>query len=347
MVKNVRWLYNKLGTADISATGSDTISGSINAVQNNIDGKANASHTHGVGELPVSNSSVNSTSYVPSSAVVYSLKSTMSDLSAEVSDLDNQVSNIPNTRYGNSVNLGTWSSISDADEFLTRFNHSNLYSDSGVELALGNYITINNGSYTSQWEIAGFDMEHNQTAADGTVYDNGYGICLILRLDCGYYSIWNRTPGTVNGGYISSYIHNDGNGVLLDYIGSVLGSHLIKRNVLLSNSVDSTSRYSNGYEWTTVESTLMSVGQMTGTFASHNNKYDDGEANYKLPLFDYEKYWKWGDGTSAAFWLRNIYGWYNYSEYVYFVRDSSTLDKRVPSDKYSYAAPNRPMIYIR
>jgi len=50
----------------------------------------------------------------------------------------------------------------------------------------------------------------------------------------------------------------------------------------------------------------MSVGQLTGTFASNNNKYDDGEANYKLPVFNKTSIYISG----VAFWVRNIW-WYN------------------------------------
>ena len=47
---------------------------------------------------------------------------------------------------------------------------------------LGNYIQFYYDSrFSAEWEIAGFNCEHNQTAADGTVYDNGYGILLIPK----------------------------------------------------------------------------------------------------------------------------------------------------------------------
>ena len=48
----------------------------------------------------------------------------------------------------------------------------------------------------------------------------------------------------------------------------------------------------------------MSVGQLTGTFASHNTKYDDGEANYKLPLFNYEGYSL--TSTIEFYWTRCV-----------------------------------------
>lgn len=341
MVKNVRWLYNKLGTVDISATGSNTISGGISAVQNNIDGKANASHTHGVGDLPVSNSSVNSTSYVPSSAVVYSLKSTIGDLGSEIVDLEDNVLN-PNKQY-ESKNLGSLSSISDVDTFLSRFNHDNLYNDGETRLALGNYITINTGGVTNglKWEIAGFDLEHNQTAADGTVYDNGYGICLI-PVEGTYNVNWTHRQDYL--GYKGSYIHSTVVSNICTDITNIFGSHIVNRNVLLSNSVSTSSPYySNGYTWTMAKGTLMSVGQLTGSFTRHSTKYDDGEANYKLPLFDYENYY-----TGRNFWTRGLTGTSrDGSYYIWTVTGDEFYEFGIQRIYYDETCITRPMIYIR
>lgn len=334
MVKNVRWLYNKLGTVDISSTGSNTISGGISAVQNNIDGKANASHTHGVGDLPVSNSSVNSTSYVPSSAVVYSLKNTISDLSADIETIQDQLD--PNKRY-ESKNLGTWSSATDISTFLSRFNHDNLYKDGDTELSIGNYVTI---AYNSrEWVIAGFDCEHNQTAADGTVYDNGYGICLVPKTAIKYQAPWAYS-NTITGAYKSSYMHRTILPELATDMDNVLGSNIVNRNVLLSTSVDS-NNHANSYSWTNAKFTLMSVCQLTGTSASHHTKYDDGEANYKLPLFNYESC-----NTGRYYWLRNIHGTFptNTSAYTAFcISNSGSIDY----NNVTGGLDLRPMIYIR
>ena len=210
----------------------------------------------------------------------------------------------PNEREYSSTNLGTWSSISDVDTFLNRFNHGTNYKDGNTKLSVGNYVTIQDGStYTHKWVIAGFDMEHNQTAADGTVYDNGYGICMIQQ-STALSGDTRKWGDSITGGYIASNAHTVEMPNIVTYLKTVLGSHLINRNVLLSSSVDSNG-YSNAYTWTTSYATLMSVGQLTGTFASNRNKYDDGEANYKLPIFntlDYTTY------PNLIGYLRNIYG---------------------------------------
>ena len=208
----------------------------------------------------------------------------------------------PNDRNHAPTNLGTWSSVSDVDTFLRRFNHASAYKDgNNIKLRAGDYVTILDGTYNQVWEIAGFDMEHNQKAADGTTYDNGYGICLIPRTQVTT-AKWNESM-TVKGGYKASSMHNTHLPNIVSKLENVLGSHIVTRNALLSSSVDS-NYYSNNYTWTTSKATLMSAGQMTGTFGSYSTKYDDGEANYKLPIFNSKNYYYAGNG----FWTRGVCG---------------------------------------
>ena len=333
MVKNVRWLYSKLGTSDFSVSG-DTVTGALGSLQGELGNKSPVSHTHTVSDLPVTNDAqANATTLIPSSAAVYSLRTLMNELSTEIAELEELTSiptDDPNTRY-ESKDLGTWSSLSNVDTFMSKYNHANNYTG----LSLGNYVTIQDGTYNTQWVIAGFDKEHNQNAADGTTYDNGYGICMIpkTKVTTGK---WN-TRNTTTGGYKSSYMHKTTLPDIVTKLKTVLGTHVVNRNVLLSSSVSSSGDgESNAYTWTTADATLMSAGQLTGTFASHNNKYDDGEANYKLPLFNYENY-----GTGSLFWTRGVCNslcpWYVEASY------NQVLAKNDATSRYGV----RPLIYLR
>ena len=335
MVKNVRWLYSKLGTEDFSGTGQTTITGALSTLQSGLDGKSPSSHTHTTATLPVSSNQVNSENYVPTSALLYSMVQRANSIMENV-QLANDIINggssdpsidttDPNTRY-ESKNIGTWSSLSDVDTFFSTYTHENNYTG----LSLGNYVTIQDGTYNAVWEIAGFDMEHNQTAADGSTYDNGYGICMIPKTSVDERP-WDNSAETPDG-YILSDMHTTTLPTIVTKLKTVLGTHVVNRNVLLSSSI--TSSGSNVYTWTTADATLMSVGQCTGTFASHNNKYDDGEANYKLPLFNYENY-----VTASGFWFRGIYD--DYGAWVVY-SDGYTIDDCV---EYSYGV--RPLIYLR
>lgn len=70
MAKNVRYLYNVLGTG--FSTGS--------TVKGQIDGKAAANHSHKVAQLPTSSTQVNSNDYIPTSALIYSMNQTLTSL---------------------------------------------------------------------------------------------------------------------------------------------------------------------------------------------------------------------------------------------------------------------------
>ena len=82
----------------------------------------------------------------------------------------------------------------------------------------------------------------------------------------------------------------------------------------------------------------MSAGQITGKFASNYNKYDDGEANYKLPLFNYETW-----SFDAWAWLRGLYGINNFGDNVYVLTPSGDSDWVDCNSSYGL----RPLIYIR
>lgn len=260
--------------------------------------------------------------------------------------------------------VATLNSTIDTDNFCNAYNHANSYNG----LKLGQIINIKYNGYSSQFIIAGFDMESNRYASDGTLYDNGYGICLIpyYSLDGG--TVWhtynNATP------YINSSMHTSTLQTMASKLQSVLGSHLVNRNVLLGSSIDrsfennsTTGCCTNGYRWTTAYCTLLSLYQYTGFGMSRSNngvrgdyeiKYDlygTGEANYMLPLFSFD-YFLYGDWSFFA--LRNIM--YHGLLQSYKVFTGSPIDEYSNSTydigyvDLNYSNPNYytcPLIYIR
>ena len=333
MIKNVRWLYSKLGTTDFSATGQSTVTGALSALQTGLNGKAASSHSHTTAQLPVSSSQTNSNSYIPTSALVYSMQQQINSLNDAIANLEFQVDD-PNNRNYTSTNLGTWSSASDVDTFLSRFNRSTAYKDGNTKLRVGNYVTIQDGTYNAVWEIAGFDMESNQEAADGTTFDNGYGICLIPQTQLTT-ATWNASI-TLAGAYKSSTMHTTHLPGIVTKLQTILGSHIVQRNVLLSSSVDG-NYYSNAYTWTTAYATLMSIGQMNGTFAANRNKYDDGEANYKLPIFNSKDF-----KTGSGFWSRGVWGGNGSNYFAWYVNSGGSISGDVGG-----TGGVRPLIYLR
>ena len=237
----------------------------------------------------------------------------------------------PNTRY-KSQNLGTWSSIEDVDNFLYSCCHDTGY----YGATIGSYVTINDGTYNKQWIIAGFDCEHNRIASDESIYDNGYGICLIPKTSLGNY-VWDNND--TSNGYKGSEINTSTLPTVANNLKKVLGDHLIERNVLLSSAKDSSNHYASAYTWTTAHCTLMSMGQITGTFNSNRNKYDDGEANYKLPIFNFTEY-----KTGSNFWSRGVWGRYGDGYYsAWYVYGDGSIDYNYVGNTYGV----RPLIYLR
>ena len=87
MIKNVRWLYSKLGTTDFSATGQSTVTGALSALQSGLNGKAASSHSHNASQLPISSSQTNSNSYIPTSALVYSMQQQINSLNDAIAKI--------------------------------------------------------------------------------------------------------------------------------------------------------------------------------------------------------------------------------------------------------------------
>lgn len=250
----------------------------------------------------------------------------------------------PNTRY-EVKSLGILSTnpnenTIDLDDFLIRCsNYTGYYGAS-----IGSTITIKDGTYNKTWVIVGFDCEHNRTAADGSTYDNGYGIFMIPTEP-----LYNSSDMIFNDtGYVSTGVHKSLNSTTAEILmkKSILNNHLIKRHVLLSNKTEHVNGNctNTGYAWTNAYFTLMSAGQITGTFASNTNKYDDGEANYKLPYFNFNT-WQFRDGFLRG--LRDnsyLQGGYTYDR-SWYIASGSELKYCAPV--YDGSKGVFPLIMIR
>ena len=116
MVQNVRWLYTKLGNDDFSDTGSDTITGALSTLQSGLDGKSPVSHTHTTMTLPVSSNQVNSESYVPTSALLYSMVQRANTVADNVTAA-NEILNPPH------LNDMTWEQIRAISDAGTASNY--------------------------------------------------------------------------------------------------------------------------------------------------------------------------------------------------------------------------------
>lgn len=204
----------------------------------------------------------------------------------------------------NETVIATFNSLSDVDNFCNTYNHNNNYNG----LKLGQRIDI--GSNT--WEIAGFDCESNNVAVDKTQYSNGYGI--MLSCVSGYSGIYTSNL-SIPVPYTISALHTNGGKLeaIVKDLTPIMGDHIITRNILASNSIDTNTGYSNGYIWTTAKATVPTIAQITGDYIFRivdgmatdfpYIKYDIGEGNYKLPLYKFKFYMGYSTDNS---WTRSL-----------------------------------------
>ena len=190
--------------------------------------------------------------------------------------------------YTSTPTTYTISSVADADAFCERFQRKYGYKDSEATLHIGDKVQINDGTYNVDWYVAGFDVEYNKTASDGTVYNNGYGIALVpvTQLDTPilialrgyantYYYYSQQTSLSGFAAYSSDSIYAYSKLHYTPVLKSVLGNHLVPRTVLVSNAVSSlnASRYNrtryectSSYTWVNDFCvTLLSLYQILGT----------------------------------------------------------------------------------
>ena len=251
-----------------------------------------------------------------------------------------------NYNYDSSNTLiATFNSTSDVNTFCNTYNHSDNYNG----LKLGQRIQINDGTYNKTWYIAGFDCEYNNVASDCTIKNNGYGICLIPTTSL-MSAQWN-TSSDISGGYINSTMHTSTLPTIANNLKNVLGSHLINRNVLLSSEVS--NRGVTKLSWNTSYCTLLSIFQCDGIGTSDymGSIADDGEANYKLPLFNFRYYITCEENNNKDIYnsltcnLRNVGT--NYTYYISFHATGNMAYPRIVTIDITNNRPIRPMIYIR
>ena len=207
-------------------------------------------------------------------------------------------------------NLGTFTSTAELETFLS--NHE-IATGNFTDLYLGDYFTIQDGTYNANWMIAGFDTEfYKGWLVDGSSdvqWINQHHITLIPRIPL--FNAQMNSTNTTSGGYKGSAMHTSTLPTVVSNLQTVLGTHLLKRYALLSNAVDTTrsNMYgtaggaSSSWEWTEVYATLPSEVQIYGSTIWSSSGYDTGEACMKLPVFNFINHIQF---SRWAFWLRGV-----------------------------------------
>ena len=199
--------------------------------------------------------------------------------------------------------LGTFTKA-EFDAFLVEHKVS-----SGVfeDLYLGDYFVIQDGTYNVEWMIAGFDCGINS----GDTPFTANSLALIPRGAGFLYGTPMNSTNTTAGGYAGSEMHALLNGTVYNNLKNGFGDHILKRRVLLTNSVD-TSVVAPGFTgWTGCANgcarydsyvTLMTEVQVYGSTVWCGG-FDTGEGYEKLPVFNFISPVQYSRGD---FWLRGV-----------------------------------------
>lgn len=175
-----------------------------------------------------------------------------------------------------------------------------------TDLYIGDQITIQDGTYNAVWLIAGFDTEYNK----GDTAITTHHITLIPKTPL-YNAAMNST-NTTTGGYKGSAMHTSEMPSLNTKLQNALGSHLLTHRVIVSNAVNTEAASggmstwkgaANSWEWLDVKAVLLSEAQIYGGKAWGSSGHDTGEANQKLPIFNFinpVQFSRW------HFWLRSV-----------------------------------------
>lgn len=200
-------------------------------------------------------------------------------------------------------NFGVFATLAEFDKFLADHNVSE-----GVftDLYLGDHFTIQDGTYNKMWEIAGFDVYLNK----GDTAFTAHHLALIPKNNL-FTSKMNDTDDTT-GGYYNSYMHQTVIPQVNANLANVLGSHLLTRRALLSNTVnkdvDSSAGAgwkgsSTGWAWYDVKAVLMSEVAVYGSTVFGSSGYDVGEDCERLPIYQFKNHVV---SSREWFWLKAV-----------------------------------------
>lgn len=207
-------------------------------------------------------------------------------------------------------NLGTFTSTAELETFLS--DHE-VTTGNFVDLYLGDYFTIQDGTYNANWMIAGFDTEFYKGWLPGGSPDGQWitqhHLTLIPRVPL--FTAQMNSTNTTSGGYKGSTMHTSTLPTVVSNLQTVLGTHLLKHYALLSASVDATrsnmlgtaNGASSSFEWTEVYATLPSEVQIYGSTIFGSSGFDTGEACMKLPVFNFINHVQF---ARWSFWLRGV-----------------------------------------
>lgn len=200
-------------------------------------------------------------------------------------------------------NLGTFTTVAEVEAFLTEHKVSEgLFTD----LFIGDYFTLQDGTYNKEWEIAGFDTYFNK--GDTAFTSHHLALIPIGNL----LTIGMNASDTTTNGFVGSRMFTQTLPTVNTNMTKVLGTHLLTRRALLSNAMTSTvasgalsswQGASTNWAWTDVKACLMSEVAVYGSRVLSSSFYDVGEDCERLPIFQFKNH---VHKSRNWFWLRAV-----------------------------------------
>ena len=238
MFSNVRYLYNELGGSGAITATSDSIQKKLDDIETT---KIAKDHKHNTGTynelktvLPVVNYQNDSPHTIPTSSVLTAMNTAISDIQTNLAtaqaNYDKYFKKAPNERY-RGKNLGVWNTTSDVDKFCSTYTSPNY-----TGLCLGDYVTIMDGTYNTQWMIAGFDTENTNSS------NNGVGICMIPKSAYIFYTSklsWVKN-GSRTSFFYGSAAYNSVQNVYNTTLSKILTGHAVKYKILATTKINDT-----------------------------------------------------------------------------------------------------------
>lgn len=203
-------------------------------------------------------------------------------------------------------NLGTINSVSELDTFLSDHNIS---SGTFTDLYLGDYFTLNDGTYNAEWMIAGFNTHINKGNAN-MINSNRNHLAIIPRTVL--FADKMNSSSTTEGGYKSSYMHTTVMSTVTANMNNILGSHMLTRDIMITNAINTNATCngysawtgaSSGWEWASTKCELMSEVEVYGSTILSSSFNDTCEACMKLPVFNFINHIQFG---RSGFWFRCV-----------------------------------------
>ena len=197
--------------------------------------------------------------------------------------------------------------IASAADFTNWKAEAGITDGSFNNIRLGDIITINDGTVTCDWLVAGFNTELNKGSTN--IISTNHVAFIPKNV---YSNSAMNGSNVTTGGFKGASTMWTTLDTIVSRLNNILGSSLLSRDILITNTVDNTKASAAGagytgsstnWEWKNSKITLLSEVQVYGSTVFSSSGMDVGEGFEKLPIFNFITPTYYGRST---WWLRAV-----------------------------------------